>query len=380
MGDLRGGGRGIRAAGTLREVLSEVALVDHHAHGIVAPPATLDEFRGLFSESDDPRQWPHVATGLTYLRGIATLAALLGCEPTEDAVFAHRRATDPDAYAATLLRATGTEWLLIDDGFPAPGEGEGWERMGVLAGCRSAPVMRIERVGEEGIARGLDLPALREHVAATVAAARADGFVGLKTIAAYRSGLDVSAVPPDTDAAARALADRPARLEDRALLERLLHDALEANATAPGGPLPVQVHAGFGDGDLFLPLADPTRLGPLVERFRDTPFVLLHCYPFVRQAGWMAHVYGNVFFDVSLTIPHVWRSAEMVREALELAPVSKLLYASDAARTPELYHLAATGWRDALAEVLGAALGPVEAERAARAILRENAFALYALA
>ena len=48
-----------------------------------------------------------------------------GCEPTEDAVFAHRRATDPDAYAATLLRATGTEWLLIDDGFPAPGEGEG---------------------------------------------------------------------------------------------------------------------------------------------------------------------------------------------------------------------------------------------------------------
>ena len=51
------------------------------------------------------------------------LAALLGCEPTEEAVYAHRRATDPDAYAATLLRATGTEWLLIDDGFPAPGEG-----------------------------------------------------------------------------------------------------------------------------------------------------------------------------------------------------------------------------------------------------------------
>jgi hypothetical protein len=380
VGDLYGGGRGIRPAGALREVLNDVALVDHHAHGIVATPATLDEFRGLFSESDDPRQWPHVATGLTYLRGIATLAALLGCEPSEDAVFAHRRATDPDDYAATLLRATGTEWLLIDDGFPAPGEGEGWQRMGALAGCRSAPVMRIERVGEEGIARGLDLPALREHVAAAVATARADGFVGLKTIAAYRSGLDVAAVPPDTDAAARALDARPARLEDRALLERLLHDALEANATAPGGPLPVQVHAGFGDGDLFLPLADPTRLGPLVERFRATPFVLLHCYPFVRPAGWMAHVYGNVFFDVSLTIPHVWRSAEMVREALELAPVSKLLYASDAARTPELYHLAATGWRDALAEVLGEALDAASAERAARAILRENAIALYALA
>ena len=250
--------------------------------------------------------------------------------------------------------------------------------MGELGGCRSAPVMRIERVGEEGIAAGLGLADLREHVRAAVAGARAGGFAGLKTIAAYRSGLDVAATP-DPDAARRALAGRrPARLEDRALLELLLHDALEANA-ASGAPLPVQVHCGFGDADLFLPRADPTLLGPLVERFGDTPFVLLHCYPFVRQAGWLAHVYGNVHLDVSLTIPHVWRAAEMVREALELAPVSKLLYASDAARTPELYFLAAQGWRTALAEVLGEALEPAQAERAARAVLRGNALALYGL-
>jgi predicted TIM-barrel fold metal-dependent hydrolase len=250
--------------------------------------------------------------------------------------------------------------------------------MGELAGCRSAPVMRIERVAEEGIAAGLRLAELREHVRAEVSAARAGGFVGLKTIAAYRSGLDVAATP-DPDAAAHALAGpRRARLEDRALLELVLHEALEANASS-GAPMPVQVHCGFGDADLFLPRADPTLLGPLIERFRDTPFVLLHCYPFVRQAGWLAHVYGNVYLDVSLTIPHVWRAAEMVREALELAPVSKLLYASDAARTPELYLLAAQGWRAALAEVLGEALEPAQAERAARAVLRGNALALYGL-
>jgi predicted TIM-barrel fold metal-dependent hydrolase len=377
VGGVLGGGRRIRAAGALREVLSHVALVDHHAHGIVATPTTLDEFRGLFSESDDPRQWPHIATGITYQRAMAALAGVVGCEPTEDAVFAHRCAIAPDVYAATLLRATGADWLLIDDGFPPPGEGEGWERMGELAGCRAAPVMRIERVGEEGIAAGLELGDLREHVRTTVAAARGRGFAGLKTIAAYRSGLDVAAQPAPA-AAARALAARAARLEDRALLELLLHDALEANE-ASGAPLPVQVHCGFGDADLFLPRADPTLLGPLIARFRGTPFVLLHCYPFVRQAGWLAHVHGNVFLDVSLTIPHVWRAAEMVREALELAPVSKLLYASDAARTPELYYLAARGWRAALAEVLGEALEPAAAERAARAVLRGNALALYGL-
>ena len=137
-----------------------------------------------------------------------------------------------------------------------------------------------------------------------------EGFVALKTIAAYRGGLD--------------------RVSEHVVA------ALEANE-ATGAPLPVQVHCGFGDWDLHLWRADPSYLKPLVERFRETPFVLLHCYPFVREAGWLAHVYGNVWFDLSLTIPHVSRPAEAVREALELAPVSKLLYASDAARTPELY-------------------------------------------
>jgi predicted TIM-barrel fold metal-dependent hydrolase len=137
------------------------------------------------------------------------------------------------------------------------------------------------------------------------------------------------------------------------------------------------VHCGFGDSDLHLWRADPGYLKPLVERFRDTSFVLLHCYPFVREAGWLAHVYGNVFFDLSLTIPHVARPAEALREALELAPFSKLLYASDAARTPELYYVAARWWRDALAEALPELLA--EPEEAAHAILAGNARTVYRL-
>jgi predicted TIM-barrel fold metal-dependent hydrolase len=85
-----------------------------------------------------------------------------------------------------------------------------------------------------------------------------------------------------------------------------------------------------------------------------------------------AELRALVFFDLSLTIPHVSRPVEALREALELAPISKLLYASDAARTPELYFVAATWWRDALAEVL-------DDEDDARLILRENARTLYRL-
>src|SRR5207248_643985 len=115
--------------------------------------------------------------------------------------------------------------------------------------------------------------------------------------------------------------------------------------------------------------ARPAHLQPLLERYPDTDFVLLHCYPFVREAGWLASVYPNVFMDLSLTIPLVARPASALAEALELAPVSKLLYGSDAVRTPELYLLAAVWWRDALAEVLPGLLSGQAAEAGARMIL-----------
>jgi hypothetical protein len=277
------------------------------------------------------------------------LADHLECDPSEHDVFERRLATDPAEYASSLLRATGTEWLLVDDGYPPPGTGTSWDELGELAGCEARPIMRIERVVEEGG---------QEAVAGEVSTARERGFVALKTIAAYRGGLDLDVTP--------------------AVVRGPLLAALEANE-ATGDPLPVQAHCGFGDSDLHLPRADPGWLKPLLERFQETPFVLLHCYPFVREAGWLAHVYGNVWFDLSLTIPHVSRPAEALREALELAPVSKLLYASDAARAPELYLLGATWWRDALAEVLTDALSRAEAEEAGRMILRDNALELYRL-
>ena len=270
------------------------------------------------------------------------LGVFLGCEPTERGVFEHRLAADPAAYASTLMRATRTEALYVDDGFPPPGEGTSWDELGELAKCEARPVLRIERVADEDGA---------EAVPEVVAEARRNGYVGLKTISAYRTGLEQERLHPFVLA------------------------ALDANE-ATGSPLPVQVHCGFGDSDLYLSRADPSYLKPVLERYRETPFVLLHCYPFVREAGWLAHVYGHVWFDLSLTIPHVSRPAEMVRQALELAPVSKLLYASDAARTPELYYLAAKWWREALAEVLPELLDD-EAEWAAGRILRENALELY---
>ena len=147
--------------------------------------------------------------------------------------------------------------LLVDDGYPAPGDGFGWQKMGKLAGCRARPVLRIET--------------------------RSRPEVDVKTARArLRRAEDDRGVPRR----AAAGADHP------------LWRVLEVNEDTDD-PLPVQVHCGFGDSDLHLPLADPGWLKPVIERFADTPFVLLHCYPFVREAGWLAHVYANVSFDLA---------------------------------------------------------------------------------
>ena len=71
-----------------------------------------------------------------------------------------------------------------------------------------------------------------------------------------------------------------------------------------------------------------------------------------------------------------------LRQLLELAPTSKLMYSSDAKFIPELYYLAAKWGRKIVREVLEQAIADSEltvkeAETIAIAILRQNALSLY---
>src|SRR5262249_59477528 len=101
----------------------------------------------------------------------------------------------------------------------------------------------------------------------------------------------------------------------------------------------------FGDADLDLREANPLHLRPLLEsgRFGNVPFVLLHAsYPYVRELGYLAAIYPNVWADVGLAIPHLAAEVPtMLRQLLGLAPTSKVVYSSDASQIPELFWLAA---------------------------------------
>ena len=89
--------------------------------------------------------------------------------------------------------------------------------------------------------------------------------------------------------------------------------------------------------------------------------------------------------DLSLTIPFAGvEGLQAMREALGLCPTSKLLYASDATRYPEVYLVAAVLHREALAEALGelidrGVMSRSAADAAGRQVLAENARRLYHL-
>jgi predicted TIM-barrel fold metal-dependent hydrolase len=209
--------------------------------------------------------------------------------------------------------------------------------------------------------------------------------VALKSIIAYRSGLAVAPVAR-TDAE-RALVEvqaawggTPGRLAAKPLLDHLL--PLAAEWAADHG-LPLHFHTGFGDRDVDLRLANPLHLRALLEggALARSRVVLLHAsYPYVREAAYMANVYPNLSVDISEVSPLLAGPglARVLEELLALAPVTKLLYGSDAWGVPEWFWLAARATRHALAEAL-AWLPASEQEWAAHRILRDNSTDLHRL-
>jgi len=333
----------------------------------------------------------HVPETVFFRWAIRELAAALGCAPTTEAVLDARSRTSADALARRLLGEANISVLLIDHGYRTD-ETLPPSELATRLPCRVLPLLRLETLAQELIVRHETFDGVLDAYSAVVEKARADGFVGLKSIIAYRTGLAVQSTSR-SDAAAtlgpvkeRARREGRVRLAVKPLNDYLLLRALEI---AERQAMPVQIHTGFGDADLDLREANPLHLRPLLEsgRYAKVPFVLLHAsYPYVRELGYLAAIYPNVWADVGLAIPHLAAEIPSVlRQLLGVTPTSKVVYSSDASQIPELFWLAARWGRRGLATVLDelitlGALDGDEALAVARRVLGENAAAIYGLA
>ena len=270
----------------LAEHLRGIALIDHHVHGNFDKPVDRATFEAAINEgSTDPV--PAFMTQFDSPLGLSIrrwCAPLLGLDAlaSPDEYWARRSEFSPDELAEAMLPAAKVSRWIVDTGF----KGDlitTHERLAELSGGRSSEILRLERLAEDLLENGTrpdDFPdALRSALAE---AADSPDVVGTKTIVAYRTGFDIdwTAARRRRRRRARARTDdrpRPLRVDSTVLIAFAVHEA------ALHG-LPLQVHVGFGDRDLDLHRTDPMLLLPLLRTMPPVPVLLLHCYPFQRQA------------------------------------------------------------------------------------------------
>ncbi|QJT05424.1 amidohydrolase family protein [Streptomyces asoensis] len=374
--------------GPVHEALAELELVDHHCHGVVTDPLDRPGFEALLTEGD---RWPgHSAfdtpAGVAVRRHCAPVLDLERHAPA-DVYLARRAELGPREVNRRFLAAARTGVFCVDTGFApqritTPAELAGAAGAGGPAVAHE--VVRLESVAEAVATRGVEADGYADAFrAAALDAVRRPGVVAVKSVAAYRTGFDLDpARPPDAEVtrAARRWLAGGGRLADPVLVRHLLWTAVDLG-------LPLQLHTGFGDNDIRLHRVDPSRLTDWLHLTAGAiPVLLLHCWPYQRQAAYLAAVFEQVYLDVGLTLHHVGppRARAVLEEALEITPFRKLLYSSDAYGVAEFYGLGALAFRRGLGELLqdrvdADELGLPDALRLARWAGADNARRVYRL-
>ncbi|MDE0170684.1 MAG: amidohydrolase family protein [bacterium] len=334
--------------------IDDLDLVDHHCHGVSAAPLGYEAFASFLTEGGrdmlgaiDPMATP---LGLA-VRSLCS--PVLGIDPHApiQEYMERRSALGELEVARRMVAAAGLSDLLIDTGYLAD-QVLTPAGMGRLGRYRTHEIVRIEAVAEEVFATAGGGAFVDEFPRAL--ADRARGAVGLKSIVAYRAGLDLDAARPVARTVSISLArwSPGSRIADPVLLRHCLWVGVDV---AEGLGIPIQLHSGFGDRDLDLWRADPTRFTPWLRRIPSSVKIcFLHCWPYHRQAAFLAAVYPNVYLDTGALNTHAALGYERIlAETLEVAPFEKVLYSSDALGAPELYYVGAMRFRSALASLLG---------------------------
>lgn len=334
-----------------------LGLVDHHVHGCFVDPLDRGVFEESFNEaSADPI--PPFMTQFDSQPGFAFrrwCGPLLGVERHASAErYWHARSElSPAELDRRLLRTAGVDHWVMDTGFSSRPITTPTQMMEESLG-ETSEIVRLELLAESLLDRDITAADFPDAFRAALQEASIEAK-GFKTIVAYRTGFDIDWERPDDSSVIRAV-DRwkhgerhSPRLADPVLEAFVVHTGVELG-------LPIQVHVGFGDRDLDLHRTNPMLLlGLLRQRsVMATPIMLLHCYPYHREAGYLAQAFDNVYFDVGLGVNYVGtQSRQLIAESLELAPFAKQLYSSDAFGLPELHLIGSILWRRSMAETIG---------------------------
>jgi uncharacterized protein len=350
---------------------------DYMVAGGVEPGKQLDQELGAFRRHTTYHQ-----------RLVRDLAAFFDVEPELDAVIQKRNEQVGAGYTDYVRKLYGHARLtgaVMDFGHPLP-------QIDVDAVKRElpievVPIYRIEPLIVGLLQSDLSWSEFSQQFDDRIAnALEHGGYRGLKSIIAYRTGLEVSPLSRTKDqgllahdAIRRGLGGGSMKMLRDHLLCRAIEICIEYD-------LPMQIHTGMGDHEVNLPLSRPAYLMDLLRfpAFRACRVILVHTgYPYHAEAGYIAGVLPRVYCDLGEGIPFAGHgSIRILREVLEMAPWSKVMYSSDGYSVPEINYTSALAGKQAVSQVLSSLVEEgwmlrADAQHAAEAILARTARELY---
>ncbi|WP_454698480.1 amidohydrolase family protein [Arthrobacter humicola] len=371
--------------------VEDVRLIDHHVHGAYGADSDEERFQNSLNEGNsellaEPSAAYESQLGFALRRWCAEIIDLPR-HVTAELYWRRRSELGELEISRRMTRAAGVSHWLIDTGFKTAGMLDP-RGMAEIAGATVHEIVRLETLAETLIQSDQD-PGGYVDAFTGLLASHAPIVVGAKSVLAYRAGFnhDLSRPPADRDVAESARLWRQriesggsVRLDDPTLIGFGLHCAISLG-------LPLQLHVGFGDRELDLDRANPLLLLDFLRSVEASkvPVLLLHCYPFEREAGYLAQAFDNVYLDVGLAVNHLGvRSRSLIARSFELAPFTKILYSSDAIGPAELHYLGARLWRNAITAVFGRWIdddewSEADARRVVELVARDNARRVYGL-
>ncbi|EMD35054.1 hypothetical protein CERSUDRAFT_116557 [Gelatoporia subvermispora B] len=365
-----------RELAELHRIVFSYPAIDNHAHALLKPEfRDVFPFEGLISEATGCALTQDAVQTLACFRATAQLAGLFRLDPKagwED-VKRTRQAMNYDELCRICMGPTRIQCILIDDGLGTAGMCEDYKWHDRFTASPTKRIVRVEIVAEGILKELMDAQLLshgfdplsffgtfRAKLTSSLTASALDPEVaGFKSIACYRTGLDIS-VQQDTVVLEQEFikmllqyeSARQLRLEHKSINDFVVNTTLRI---AGQHGKPVQFHTGLGDNDISLARATPALMQPLIKAYPNTKIVLLHsAYPYTQQAGYLAAVYMNVYLDFGEIFPFLSADGQrdVVKQVLELCPITKIMWSTDGHYWPESYYLGTIQAREVLFQVL----------------------------
>lgn len=343
--------------------ISGIPLIDNHAHPF--PAGRQNSYERNFALSMTPQDPAHVHSTLFFQMCNRRLRKVLGLsqECSLEELLAERAKLQEEnrkSYIDFLWKDVNYTGMIADIGCPVSKKLLTKEELAEfdqeMEGYFLRKINRIEWVAEDIMESGTySFEEFTErYMDGLYKKVKEEQLVGMKSIIAYKTGLDIKVLSEKKFREGYYLyLSEPQNKE----YEKIFRDYCFCKGceACEEMKIPLQVHTAIGDSPMLdLQKCNPLFLYEVINAYPKTIFVLLHAaYPYCEELGMMMQQYANVYGDASALVPYASiAGAAKLKALMEMAPLTKLMFGTDAGGIPEQFWYGAYLFRRFFTDVL----------------------------